>query len=215
MVRDRGRREIFTRRAMHEGRRPEGELAGIAGRDKGLGVAVEAVRQGRRQAHEQVVGMLAVYQWMDAIRRFSGLQQQGIAVLAHEGIRRQHGVQLDGVAIVDGMRSHDHHHALDEILVAAARAGLMVGDGAELAVGHDHPAMLGRDHSLHGPVFRGRIGRRHAGGRGRGLRGCIRVGHGHAGHVGHVGHGLSPGGAGRCAQHQKRRGGGRDSQRHG
>ena len=82
--------------------------------------------------------MLPVDQMRAAVRGLAAREQQRIAALAHERVGRQHRADAER-AVAERPLRHPHHHAVDEGLVAAARAALMVVDQVQIAVPHRRP----------------------------------------------------------------------------
>lgn len=69
--------------------------------------------------------VLTVDQMGLAICRLTCRQQQRVAVLSHEGVRREHRSQTES-PIPQRSLCHSHKHSVDERLVTASRSALMV-----------------------------------------------------------------------------------------
>ncbi len=93
MMGDRRGRIVHPREAVHEGDGPQRRLARIAGIEEHRRRPADRKAVGARQLHEEVVRMLPVDQGRHPIGGLAGLQQQGITILAHGRIQREHGAQ--------------------------------------------------------------------------------------------------------------------------
>lgn len=124
MVRDRRLWRIHRRSTVHERRRPERRLARLAAIDEDRRAFAQPMRVGGRQFHEQVVRVLAVDQRLDAIGGLAGGKQKGIAIRPHERVGREHGAEVQDIAVGEVASGRAHRHAGQKRLLVAARAVL-------------------------------------------------------------------------------------------